>query len=189
MFTQDNPISPSFQHLALKKGATGTRPDDYEPREMANDDGEAHGSERLLKVLRDEGASDVLLICSRWFGGTLIGPVRFHHIENCGREAIVEYTKMEQVFALRAELEELDDLIDELRTDIASGNDNRGDEAGQEISVKSGGIRPYRMMADAIKLERLIKAKSMTVRLLVEKVAARRIDPVNAEEDVTDGNG
>ena len=151
---------------------------------MANDDGEAHGSERLLKVLRDEGASDILLICSRWFGGTLLGPVRFHHIENCGREAVVEYTKMEQVFGLRGELEELDDLVDELRAEIASGN-----EAGQEVAVKSGGIRPYRMITDAVKLERLIKAKSMTVRLLVEKVAARKIEPVNPEEEPAGGNG
>ena len=182
-------ISSASQHLALKKGAIGTRPDDYEPREMANDDGEAHGSERLLKVLRDEGASDVLLICSRWFGGTLIGPVRFHHIENCGREAVVEYTKMEQVFGLRGELEELDDLVDELRAEIASGKETPGNEAGQEVNVKSGGIRPYRMITDAAKLERLIKAKSMTVRLLVEKVAARRIEPVNPEEETGGSNG
>jgi hypothetical protein len=176
------------QHLALKKGATGPRPD-YEPREMANDDGETHGSERLLKVLRDEGASDVLLICSRWFGGTLIGPVRFHHIENCGREAVVEYTKMEQVFGLRGELEELDDLVDDLRAEIASGTETQGNEAGQEVGVKSGGIRPYRKITDAAKLERLIKAKSMTVRLLVEKVAARKIEPVNPEEETAGGNG
>jgi hypothetical protein len=178
-----------LQHLALKKGAKGTRPDDYEPRELANDDGEAHGSEHLLKVLRDEGSSDVIVVCSRWFGGTLIGPIRFNHIETCAREAVVEYTKMEQVFTLRQELEELDDLVDELRAEVNQAEQPKpaqGPEADAEIPVvRSGGSRTYRLMTDVVKLERLIKAKSMTIKVLIEKVAMKKIEP--EEEDGLEG--
>lgn len=105
----------------------------------------------------------------------------------------MEYTKNEQVFALRHELEELDDLIDELRLDLAAPEkgkekdkmDNADAESG--AGVKSGGSRMYRLMTDTIKLERLIKAKSMTIKTLVEKVAMKKIevDQDEVEEDTT----
>jgi len=113
----------------------------------------------------------------------LIGPVRFNHIETCAREAIVEYTKNEQVFGLRTELEELDDLIDELRADLAQPEktEEEGEQSG--ASVKSGGSRTYRLMTDVPKLERLIKAKSMTIKVLVEKVAMKKVEPEPENND------
>lgn len=52
-----------------------------------DDDGEKYGGKTLEKVLASmevEGA----VVVARWYGGIMLGPVRFDHIGNCAREAI-----------------------------------------------------------------------------------------------------
>lgn len=52
-----------------------------------DDDGEKYAGKRLEKLLEDlqvEGA----LVVARWYGGVMLGPVRFTHMETCGRDAI-----------------------------------------------------------------------------------------------------
>ncbi len=75
LWTDTSPILLCLrsQCLTLMPNRSGTSDTDYTTAEDAHDDGERWGGERLGKVLRDEGAADVLLVCSRWFGGTLIG--------------------------------------------------------------------------------------------------------------------
>lgn len=153
-----------YQHLVLKRGGDVTKAEDYEPKQLANDDGEKYGSDRLLRVLKEEGASDVLVVCSRWYGGTMIGPIRFTHIETCAREAVAEYMKMEQVVALRQDLEGLDDLIEELRADLNGPSD-------EPVVAKK---RPYQSWTEPERFEKLIKSKNATVRMLVDKVAAKK---------------
>jgi hypothetical protein len=83
----------------------------------------------------------------------------------------------------------LDDLVDELRAEVNQAEQPKpaqGSEADTEIPVvKSGGSRTYRLMTDVVKLERLIKAKSMTIKVLIEKVAMKKIEP--EEEDGLEG--
>lgn len=38
-----------------------------------DDDGERYGGDRVLKVLNEIGAVDVLVVCARWFGGDMLG--------------------------------------------------------------------------------------------------------------------
>jgi hypothetical protein len=84
----------------------------------------------------------------------------------------------------------LDDLVDELRAEVNQAEQPKpaqGPEADAEIPVvRSGGSRTYRLMTDVVKLERLIKAKSMTIKVLIEKVAMRKIEP--EEEDGQEGD-
>lgn len=35
-----------------------------------------------------QNARDVLVICTRWYGGTAIGPARFRHISSTARQAL-----------------------------------------------------------------------------------------------------
>ncbi|KAG9547723.1 ribosomal protein S5 domain 2-like protein, partial [Aureobasidium melanogenum] len=52
-----------------------------------DDDGERYGGRHVLKVLEEmrvEGA----LVVARHYGGVMLGPVRFAHIENSARDAI-----------------------------------------------------------------------------------------------------
>ncbi|KAI4731645.1 ribosomal protein S5 domain 2-like protein [Aureobasidium sp. EXF-10728] len=52
-----------------------------------DDDGERYGGRHVLKVIEEmrvEGA----LVVARWYGGIMLGPARFAHIENSARDAI-----------------------------------------------------------------------------------------------------
>ncbi|KAL8801761.1 MAG: hypothetical protein Q9182_004233 [Xanthomendoza sp. 2 TL-2023] len=60
-----------------------------------DDDGEKYGGKALgsvLSTLNVEGA----VIVARWYGGILLGPVRFDHIQNCARDAIGKYISATQ---------------------------------------------------------------------------------------------
>jgi hypothetical protein len=87
---------------------------------------------------------------------------------------------MEKVNGLRSELEELDNLVDELRAELAGTTS--AEKENENSVTRSGGNRTYRLITDTDKLERLIKAKSMTVKLLVEKVAVKSAGPVETTE-------
>ncbi|CAG0880458.1 unnamed protein product [Darwinula stevensoni] len=50
-----------------------------------DDDGETHAGSRVLHLLQIIEARDVLVVVSRWYGGTLLGPDRFKHINNAAR--------------------------------------------------------------------------------------------------------
>lgn len=52
-----------------------------------DDDGERYGGRHVLKVL-DEMRVEGALVVARWYGGVMLGPARFAHIENCARDAI-----------------------------------------------------------------------------------------------------
>lgn len=52
-----------------------------------DDNGEKYGGKRLEKVLTEMNVEGAVVV-ARWYGGTLLGPTRFTHIENCAREAI-----------------------------------------------------------------------------------------------------
>ncbi|OTF75965.1 hypothetical protein BLA29_008170 [Euroglyphus maynei] len=56
-----------------------------------DDDGETHAGSRLLKLLENMNAKNVLVIVSRWFGGTLLGVDRFRHIQNVAKELLVKH--------------------------------------------------------------------------------------------------
>ncbi|XP_037530972.1 protein IMPACT [Nematolebias whitei] len=54
------------------------------------DDGETAAGGRLLHLLQILDVRNVLVIVSRWYGGILLGPDRFKHINNCARNILVD---------------------------------------------------------------------------------------------------
>ncbi|NXN94899.1 IMPCT protein, partial [Rhinopomastus cyanomelas] len=54
------------------------------------DDGETAAGGRLLHLMQILNARDVLVVVSRWYGGVLLGPDRFKHINNCARALLVQ---------------------------------------------------------------------------------------------------
>ncbi|CAG8661680.1 8499_t:CDS:2, partial [Acaulospora morrowiae] len=56
--------------------------------EESDDDGERYAGERLLNLLKTLDVKNVAVIVTRWFGGVLLGPVRFEHILKCAREVL-----------------------------------------------------------------------------------------------------
>mmetsp|Transcript_9289 Transcript_9289/g.14656 ORF Transcript_9289/g.14656 Transcript_9289/m.14656 type:complete len:101 (+) Transcript_9289:1174-1476(+) len=56
-----------------------------------DDDGETAAGGRLLHMMDIVGAKDVCLVVSRWYGGIQLGPDRFKHINNVGRQLLLEH--------------------------------------------------------------------------------------------------
>ncbi|XP_068093383.1 protein IMPACT [Hyperolius riggenbachi] len=55
------------------------------------DDGETAAGKRVLHLMQILDARDVMVVVSRWYGGILLGPDRFKHINNCARNILVEH--------------------------------------------------------------------------------------------------
>lgn len=53
-----------------------------------NDDGEALAGGKLLHLLQIVQARNVVVVVTRWYGGTLLGPDRFKHYNNCARDVM-----------------------------------------------------------------------------------------------------
>uniref|UniRef100_A0A8B9VZV4 Impact RWD domain protein n=1 Tax=Anas zonorhyncha TaxID=75864 RepID=A0A8B9VZV4_9AVES len=61
------------------------------------DDGETAAGGRLLHLMQILDVHNVLVVVSRWYGGILLGPDRFKHINNCARNVLVEYNYVHSV--------------------------------------------------------------------------------------------
>ncbi|KAG9478955.1 hypothetical protein GDO78_012562 [Eleutherodactylus coqui] len=55
------------------------------------DDGETAAGKRLLHLMQILDARDVMVVVSRWYGGILLGPDRFKHINNCARNILIKH--------------------------------------------------------------------------------------------------
>ncbi|KAJ9120993.1 hypothetical protein QFC24_004973 [Naganishia onofrii] len=177
----------AYKCLRKKTGTAGTSESDYEAITASSDDGEQYGGAHLLKVLNEEGTVDVLVICSRWFGGTMLGPIRFQHIEKSARAALEGWTEQEKLVELRREVQGLDEVIADLRAELAPKSIEDGpdmaEEPKQDVSdaaqrtklVRRPKVASYQNVTNVAQLERLIKAKSLTVQTLVSRVATQAI--------------
>ncbi len=56
--------------------------------EEYHDDGETYAGNRVLTLLKTLDAKNVVVVVTRWFGGQLLGPIRFEHILKCSREVL-----------------------------------------------------------------------------------------------------
>ena len=75
-----------------------------------------------MRVVRELGASDVLVIVSRWYGGELLGPVRFDHITHCARAALQQHLENERLAEFREQLQQLDARIQKAREALGSAS-------------------------------------------------------------------
>lgn len=56
----------------------------------SDDDGETAAGSRMLHLLTIMDVWNVMVVVSRWFGGTHIGPDRFKHINSTARDAVIK---------------------------------------------------------------------------------------------------
>ena len=70
-----------------------------------DDDGEQHAGKKLERLLADLNVEGAVVV-ARWYGGILLGPVRFTHFENCAREAISKWRHEVGEEAKRRKVEE-----------------------------------------------------------------------------------
>ncbi|THH05947.1 hypothetical protein EW145_g4433 [Phellinidium pouzarii] len=109
----------AWRCMVLRAGRDGLRgPEDFEVVSGSEDDGEQNGGRTVLRTMEKEGVIDAIVVVSRWFGGTLLGPVRFTHIETCTREVCRTFRAIEDVEAVIEELKELDVRLAQLRAEL-----------------------------------------------------------------------
>ncbi|OCL13946.1 hypothetical protein AOQ84DRAFT_331870 [Glonium stellatum] len=78
-----------------------------------DDDGERYGGKRLEKMLGDMNIEGSVVV-ARWYGGTMLGPIRFNHIEACAKEAIQKW-KAAAVEIERAEAQKRQKMEDDAK--------------------------------------------------------------------------
>ncbi|KAJ3137219.1 hypothetical protein HK101_003900 [Irineochytrium annulatum] len=78
----------AWRYLSLRPGRSGDAEDDFVVVEGFEEDGEQWAGAKILKLMQVSGACDCAVIVSRWYGGELLGPVRFHHIEAVALSAL-----------------------------------------------------------------------------------------------------
>ena len=155
----------AWRCLTLKKGCTGLGgPDDFEVRSGCDDDGEDNGGRRALRTMESEGTIDAVVIVSRWFGGTLLGPVRFTHIETCTRDVCRTFRNIEDVEGYIEKLKDLDQELARLRTELNSArglenNEESVDTSPRKIDYAQSLLNP----PDLTKARRLLEARQRAV--------------------------
>jgi hypothetical protein len=55
-----------------------------------DDDGEKYAGKTVAKLLNNMQVVGACVV-ARWYGGVLLGPIRFEHIETCAREAVQKW--------------------------------------------------------------------------------------------------
>ncbi|PWN33419.1 uncharacterized protein FA14DRAFT_161282 [Meira miltonrushii] len=150
--------------LALKRGRDGLGgPEDFGLEEGQEDDGEKYGAKEIAKAIKMYGATDVLVIVSRWYGGTMLGPARFRHIEECAKAALARHMVNEAMIDLRTELVELDEKINAIR----SQRDTVSSPAGSSQTPASQKQKNnYDDLTDPERAQRLIMARKKQIELL-----------------------
>lgn len=166
--------------LVPKPGKDGTGSgDDWTLKVSSDDDGEKYGGTRILNVLEARKAVDVAVVVSRWFGGTMIGPARFRHIEECTKSALDNLSALEQETALLGELQGLDNTIVSLCRKLS--------EKGQHASP---GKKADYADASVEKMQRLVGARSKRVELLQAQLRRLESESVAAPAaGVSDAEG
>lgn len=115
------------------------------------------------------------------FGGTLLGPVRFAHIETCASEVCRRFKKVEEMEECVQTLKTLDDLLATLRAQLATTieeartKDPSSCPAVPENSRAKSKPPDYRTMQEGLdltKARRLIHARECAIKntkTLIEK--------------------
>lgn len=159
----------AWRSLALKRGRDGLGgPEDFGLEEGQEDDGEKYGAKEIAKAIKIFGATDVLVIVSRWYGGTMLGPARFRHIEECAKAALARHMVNEALVDLRAELMELDEKIVKIRSE-------RDATSSPALSATQTQKNSYENLTDPERAQRLIMARKKQIELLQKSAKKQAI--------------
>ncbi|CUA72172.1 hypothetical protein RSOLAG22IIIB_00835 [Rhizoctonia solani] len=193
---------PDFQHhmsgwrvLMLKPGMKGLEEDAFEVQQGWDDDGEQRGGKAVLDVIEQMGLCDVVVIVSRRFGGTMLGPGRFTHIADCTRAVCTAMYERERAVErtsraadLVAQLREWDTEVAELKLEIAALEPTKPkvetvtDEKGKPPTILVS-LKPHPDYTsilnppDVEKAERLLQARKKTVQSLKIALEKKRAKP------------
>ncbi|RDB24838.1 Protein IMPACT [Hypsizygus marmoreus] len=169
----------AWRCMVLKHGRTGLGgPEDFELSVGSMDDGERWAGDKVLKVMQAHTIIDAVVIVSRWYGGTMLGPARFSHIETCATEVCQEYKRTEERRECIALLTTLDAVLAALRAEYSEevatdqpSMSQPGTTAGK--AADSSTPKDYSDI-DLAKAKRLIKARENAIKSVTLLLSKRR---------------
>ena len=168
----------------------------------SDDDGEKYGGKRLEKVLNELNVEGAVVV-TRWYGGVLLGPVRFMHTENAAREAImvwrnsVEDSAKKQKIETDAnakerlvrDLEERDQSITTLRQLLAEKSASQpqvetSTDTKSAALTSSPATAPDYVSMPLPRLRQLDKARDATIAWILKQIdTAEAKAPQNIQEN------
>ncbi|KAJ3748643.1 ribosomal protein S5 domain 2-type protein [Lentinula detonsa] len=167
----------AYRCMVLKAGKTGLAgPEDFELKTGCDDDGEQWAGIKVLKVMESLAVLDAVVICSRWYGGIMLGSVRFTHIETCVAEVCRTFKSKQELEDCIAMLSTLDDILKQLRAELAVLS---GPSASTSSTDDSPGpkLRPPDYTSwtesDIPKARRLVTAREKAVASVKSMIAKR----------------
>jgi len=145
----------AWRFMTLKPGMTGLGgEDDFEVVSAYDDDGEKWAGGRVLNIMKQTGVMDAVVIVSRWFGGIMLGPTRFTHIETCAAEVCKHFKLREDLKDCKTMLRSLDDILADLRSEFTA-------LTGKPSTHKT---MDYDTIDDLPKLRKLVVAREAAIR-------------------------
>ncbi|KAL0072488.1 hypothetical protein AAF712_000251 [Marasmius tenuissimus] len=174
----------AWRFMALKEGKTGLGgPDEFRLESGSDDDGEQWAGGKLLKVMEGQAIIDAVVIVSRWYGGIMLGPARFSHIETCAFEVCHSFKRKEDLRECILALNTLDDTLADLRRELAELTQGEDNQNESRSSDKTGRRKPpnYSEMteADLPKAKRLVLARENAISSVKKLIAKHHIATVN----------
>ncbi|KAF9071645.1 ribosomal protein S5 domain 2-like protein [Rhodocollybia butyracea] len=169
----------AYRCMCLKPGKTGLGgPDDFELKTGYDDDGEQWAGIKILKTMEAQAVLDAVVVCSRWYGGIMLGPVRFTHIETCTAEVCRIFKNKQELEECVAMLSTLDDILKQLREELALLSDVPVTNDDDTASSSRPKLKPPDYSSwtesDLPKAKRLVAAREKAVASVKGMIAKRR---------------
>ena len=155
-----------------------------------DDDGEKYGGKTLEKLLSELSVEGTVVV-GRWYGGILLGPIRFEHIRNCATNAISEWRqqttkkiKVEDEDARKARLVQIlpqrDQSITVLR-DLLAEKTNAASRTSDSTHLGPHTLPDYAAMQVSV-LAKLEQVRDRTIAWLLAQIdKAEAEDPSKLE--------
>ena len=116
-----------------------------------DDDGEKYGGKTVERVMEAMGVQGVVVV-ARWYGGIMLGPVRFDHIRNCAQAAISNWSSMSDGASKRGKTQPESDQKVELEQTLRERDENiavlralLAERKGQGSSQESASTSPAKV--------------------------------------------
>ncbi|TFK23177.1 ribosomal protein S5 domain 2-like protein [Coprinopsis marcescibilis] len=158
----------AWRCMSLKPQKSGLNgPEDFELQAGSKDDGERWAGAKILAVMERLSILDAVVIVSRWFGGTPLGPARFSHIETCTQEVCRLFKDQAELAELQTLLESLDDILADLRQQYkeVSGSSTTTDETPKP--------KPIYASLDITHAKRLISVRERSITSVKSLIAKK----------------
>ena len=115
------------------------------------------------------------------YGGTLLGPVRFSHIETCARDVCQVFKRQDEVDDCISTLATLDDTLGLLRLELACSAETTS-HPDPTVTAKKHIYLSSPTHANIAKLKRLISAREKSISV-VKAILAKRQKSLDVESN------